>query len=165
MKNRAAWGGSRGLRILIVEDDRATQALLAGLLEANGYKVVTATRRAEALARFANKPSMILVDGLLPDGTGVDLISDANAAGLNVPVVFLTSFFKDNKSSKSLVETYGASADYARIFQEYGITGEAVAAAARDSIRSATDLPGHPRGTTNPQLHHPSQYGSRRTHE
>jgi transketolase len=37
------------------------------------------------------------------------------------------------------IETYGASADYARIFQEYGITGEAVADAARDSIRSVTD--------------------------
>lgn len=33
------------------------------------------------------------------------------------------------------IDTYGASADYARIYQEYGITGEAVADAARDSIR------------------------------
>ena len=34
---------------------------------------------------------------------------------------------------------YGASADYARIFEEFGITGEAVANAARDSIRTVTD--------------------------
>ena len=33
------------------------------------------------------------------------------------------------------IETYGASADYARIYQEYGITAEAVADAARDSVR------------------------------
>lgn len=32
------------------------------------------------------------------------------------------------------IDHYGASADYARIYQEYGITAEAVAAAARDSI-------------------------------
>jgi transketolase len=37
------------------------------------------------------------------------------------------------------IETYGASADYARIYEEYGMTGEAVAAAARDSIHAATD--------------------------
>jgi transketolase len=37
------------------------------------------------------------------------------------------------------LEHYGASADYARIYQEFGITAEAVAAAAHDSIRSATD--------------------------
>ncbi len=35
------------------------------------------------------------------------------------------------------IETYGASADYARIFQEYGITAEAVANAARDSVAAA----------------------------
>jgi transketolase len=37
------------------------------------------------------------------------------------------------------LEHYGASADFARIYQEFGITAEAVAAAAQDSIRSATD--------------------------
>jgi transketolase len=36
------------------------------------------------------------------------------------------------------VETYGASADYARIYTEYGITAEAVANAAKDSIAAAT---------------------------
>jgi transketolase len=37
------------------------------------------------------------------------------------------------------LEHYGASADFARIFQEFGITAEAVAAAAQDSIRSVSD--------------------------
>jgi transketolase len=36
------------------------------------------------------------------------------------------------------IETYGASADYARIYQEYGVTAEAVANAARDSISAAS---------------------------
>jgi len=34
------------------------------------------------------------------------------------------------------IETYGASADYARIYEEYGMTGEAVANAARDSLHA-----------------------------
>nr|WP_246210658.1 transketolase [Nocardioides piscis] len=37
------------------------------------------------------------------------------------------------------IETYGHSADYARIYEEYGMTGQAVADAARDSIRVSTD--------------------------
>ena len=37
------------------------------------------------------------------------------------------------------IDTYGASADYLRIYTEYGITAQAVADAARDSIRVATD--------------------------
>jgi len=36
------------------------------------------------------------------------------------------------------IEHYGASADFARIFREYGITAQAVADAAEDSIRVAT---------------------------
>jgi transketolase len=36
------------------------------------------------------------------------------------------------------IDTYGASADYARIYEEYGITAQAVADAARDSIRVST---------------------------
>ena len=35
------------------------------------------------------------------------------------------------------IDTYGASADYQRIYQEFGITATAVADAARDSIRVA----------------------------
>jgi transketolase len=34
------------------------------------------------------------------------------------------------------IETYGASADFARIYEEYGMTGEAVANAARDSLHA-----------------------------
>jgi len=37
------------------------------------------------------------------------------------------------------LDHYGASADYERIYREFGITAEAVATAATDSIRSATD--------------------------
>jgi transketolase len=36
------------------------------------------------------------------------------------------------------IEHYGASADFARIYREFGVTAEAVAAAAEDSIRVAT---------------------------
>jgi transketolase len=36
------------------------------------------------------------------------------------------------------IEQYGASADYARIFKEYGVTAEAVAQAAEDSIAAAS---------------------------
>ncbi len=36
------------------------------------------------------------------------------------------------------IDHYGASADYERIYREFGITAEAVAQAARDSIAAVT---------------------------
>jgi transketolase len=35
------------------------------------------------------------------------------------------------------IETFGASADYARIYTEYGVTADAVAEAARDSLEAS----------------------------
>ncbi|TYC99290.1 transketolase [Arthrobacter echini] len=45
------------------------------------------------------------------------------------------------------LEHYGASADYKTLFREFGITSEAVAAAARDSIEAAGSDPLAPNGT------------------
>ncbi|WP_114561212.1 transketolase, partial [Desertihabitans aurantiacus] len=42
------------------------------------------------------------------------------------------------------IDHYGASADYQRVFAEFGFTAEAVAAAARDSLAAARDLAGAP---------------------
>ncbi|UMG94917.1 hypothetical protein MF408_21475 [Nocardioides sp. TF02-7] len=40
------------------------------------------------------------------------------------------------------IETFGASAAYQRIFEEYGMTAEAVAQAARDSLEKAAAAAG-----------------------
>jgi transketolase len=40
------------------------------------------------------------------------------------------------------IEHFGASADYERLYEEFGITAEAVASAARDSVLEADRLGG-----------------------
>ena len=54
------------------------------------------------------------------------------------------------------LEHFGASADYKRLFQEFGITAEAVAAAAKDSARQRHQLthPSRFRGRRDPGTHH-----------
>ena len=44
---------------------------------------------------------------------------------------------EESADGRVSIDRYGASADYARIYQEYGITAEAVTAAAHDSIAAA----------------------------
>jgi transketolase len=50
------------------------------------------------------------------------------------------------------LEHFGASADYQRLYQEFGITSQAVAGAARDSIRDAAGpvRPGGSQPTASP---------------
>ncbi len=62
-------------RILIVEDDPASQNILLRLLEAQGYSVVTANNGHEAMAAASKeKPKLALVDVVLPEVNGMDFL-------------------------------------------------------------------------------------------
>lgn len=78
-------------RILIVEDDRACAEQLAGLLEEEGFRTVTASTRREALELAGKeKFDLALVDLMLPDGSGYPICT-ALKRGDGVPVIFLTA--------------------------------------------------------------------------
>jgi CheY-like chemotaxis protein len=82
----------RGL-ILLVEDDEVTALLTRGLLEGHGYAVRRAATGAEALAALRQEvPDLVLLDVVLPDADGRDLLgvilADPALAGL--PVVLLS---------------------------------------------------------------------------
>ena len=60
-----------GARVLVVDDERAIQRALKATLEAAGYRVDVVGTCADALAQVALKPpDLVLLDLLLPDGTG-----------------------------------------------------------------------------------------------
>jgi two-component system response regulator RegX3 len=79
-------------RILVVEDDRVQAEFLAEVLRLEGYAVVVARTGSEALAT-ANKspqPDLVLVDLVLPDLSGTELVRRVRAAS-NVPIILVTS--------------------------------------------------------------------------
>jgi len=62
-------------RILIVEDEQDLSDLLVYNLKAEGYEVDTAMTGASALARArANRPDLVLLDLMLPDISGHEVI-------------------------------------------------------------------------------------------
>jgi two-component system, OmpR family, phosphate regulon response regulator PhoB len=80
--------------ILIVEDEPAIQELVAYTCSSNGYSV----RRAESVsaARVAigqQLPDLVLLDWMLPDRPGIDLLKDLRAEDRTraVPVIMLTA--------------------------------------------------------------------------
>ena len=90
--------GAERQSLLVVEDDEATRSFLAENLEADGFKVATATGAAEALRAIeVRSPSLVVLDLRLEDGNGLELLDRVRAAdGLasridpDVPVLVLS---------------------------------------------------------------------------
>lgn len=79
-------------RILIVEDDVFLRDGLRELLSRDGYAVDYAGTCREA-RRHAGEQGyrLIILDVMLPDGSGIDLCTEWRAAGKDTPVLFLTA--------------------------------------------------------------------------
>jgi DNA-binding NtrC family response regulator len=92
-------------RVLMVEDDRALRAIVVGLLRERGYEVLEAGRLSDARKILASASvDVLIVDGLLPDGTGVALIEELRARNSTARVIFISAFFKDLRSHADLYQ-------------------------------------------------------------
>jgi DNA-binding NtrC family response regulator len=61
---------------LVVEDDETSLTALAELVEHEGFAVATARSIADARQSMLNPPDVLLVDLMLPDGKGLELLYD-----------------------------------------------------------------------------------------
>ncbi len=79
-------------RILIVDDDRASRYILAGLLEAAGHIVDQAADGQEAMRRLdAGDYDIVLLDVGLPDISGLDVLAYARAAASPPIAIMMTA--------------------------------------------------------------------------
>ena len=77
--------------MLIIDDEESLQDLLRAALERDGYRVEVAGTCAAGLAAFhAGPPDAILLDVMLPDGSGHDVCREVRA-GSTVPIIMLTA--------------------------------------------------------------------------
>ncbi|RYZ98819.1 MAG: response regulator [Proteobacteria bacterium] len=80
--------------ILIVDDDQGIREALKELLEIEGYHVDTANGGTEGLAYLrANKPSLVLLDLMMPGMGGLEFRENQLAENLapEVPVVLMSA--------------------------------------------------------------------------
>ncbi len=80
--------------VLIIEDEPVIAADIESLVLDLGHRVTAiATTRSEAVAAFkAHRPSLVLADIQLADGSsGIDAVNDI-LRGHDVPVIFITAF-------------------------------------------------------------------------
>ncbi|GAA1787699.1 response regulator transcription factor [Luedemannella flava] len=79
-------------RLLVVEDDPNILELLSASLRFAGFTVTTATNGADAVSvARADKPDLMVLDVMLPDLDGFEVIRRLRDNGVRTPVVFLTA--------------------------------------------------------------------------
>ena len=96
--------------ILVIEDELAISKMICMHLEISGYHVTPiycGGSKAETIIKDNKNSSLALLDVMLPEGSGFDLLPLLSK--LNIPVIFLTA--KDDIESKVRGLTNGAE-DY-----------------------------------------------------
>lgn len=78
--------------IFLVEDDETIAKNLTLLLRKEGFAVIHAANRTQALSALSQRPfDLALVDIALPDGNGFSLCTDIKETTPQTPVIFLTA--------------------------------------------------------------------------
>lgn len=79
-------------RILVVEDNDALARGLSRSLEAAGFSAdVAASRAAAGRALAGDEPDLVILDLMLPDGDGFEVLRDLRASGSTVPLLVLSA--------------------------------------------------------------------------
>src|SRR5260370_23613808 len=82
----------RKRRVLVVEDDAPIRTLIAEVCKLSGHEVLEAADGARALELASSgQPDLVLVDWVLPDISGTEVILELRRQGLTGPVVMLTA--------------------------------------------------------------------------
>lgn len=82
--------------ILIVDDDLEIRKLLGRYLTDQGYRVSLASdQRTMQEALLVSEVSLIVLDVLLPDGSGLDICRGLRRDGFETPVILLTALKED----------------------------------------------------------------------
>jgi DNA-binding response OmpR family regulator len=80
------------MRILLVEDEERLANRLARVLDGEGYAVETTGDGRSALTRALAEPfDLLIVDWMLPDLDGVQVVRRLRAAEMSVPILMLTA--------------------------------------------------------------------------
>jgi two-component system, OmpR family, response regulator len=82
--------------ILIVDDDLQIRKLLGRYLAEQGFRVTLASdKRTLNAALESNDIKLIVLDVMLPDGSGLDICRDMRAEDSQIPIILLTALKED----------------------------------------------------------------------
>lgn len=123
-----------GATVLVVDDDPAIVRMIGRSLRARGYRVEDAASGAEFASAFARShPDVVLLDLLLPDADGIDIVARLRSHS-DVPIIVLSALGDEPRKVRAL--DLGAD-DY--LTKPFGM--DELLARIRVALRRASDHP------------------------
>jgi two-component system OmpR family response regulator len=82
--------------VLVVDDDEEIRTLLARYLATQNFRVAAASNRKSLMGAMDASPiDLIVLDVMLPDGSGIEICRELRVNGSRVPIILLTALKED----------------------------------------------------------------------
>lgn len=89
--------------ILTVDDDPKNLKLIHDMLVSKGYRVVAVDSGAKALAQVkAEKPTLVLLDIMMPEMDGIEALREIKALDEDIPVAMVTAVWDESEAKKCM---------------------------------------------------------------
>ena len=90
------------MKLLIIDDSTVNNIILQNLLEDMGYEVSSALNAKDAFEIIKEfSPDLILLDLMMPEISGFDLLRRFRKEKINIPVVIVSAFSDDEYIRKA----------------------------------------------------------------
>jgi two-component system cell cycle sensor histidine kinase/response regulator CckA len=96
MEHVGARATGQGRTVLVVEDESLLRESVTRILKRRGYEVLAAEDAEEAafrIRRSSVRPSLLISDVVLPDGSGLDVRECLNRRWTGIPALFITGYW------------------------------------------------------------------------
>ncbi|KEJ04287.1 transcriptional regulator [Clostridium botulinum A2B7 92] len=80
-----------GRKVYLVEDEKSLNILLEKYLQREGYEVITFFNGSSAIERIKDTPDLWILDIMLPDIDGYQIIKAVKENNKNTPVIFMSA--------------------------------------------------------------------------
>lgn len=91
--------------ILVVDDEPSIRELLSTYFQSRGYQVSSTSTGADAMIKVADTAlSLVLLDLVLPDADGLDLLGSLKKGHPDLPVIIMTGMGSDDVLLKQAME-------------------------------------------------------------
>ncbi|MCB0322360.1 MAG: response regulator [Bdellovibrionales bacterium] len=95
-------------RVLVIDDSDYVRNFMKDVLTDAGFEVVEAENGTQGLLRFEqSNPDCVLLDVLMPDIDGLEVLKRIRATALKIPVLLMTG--DDPGWARRTCESYGAT--------------------------------------------------------